>query len=79
MGDASSFGAVYDFDTNTITIPEGKTDKSSISISEIVITLADDYKDELFGDNPGVTTYIINLYLKERGSQEDSPNDPYWT
>ena len=79
LGDASSLGAVYDFDTNTITIPEGRTDESSIPISEIVITLTDDYSDELFGDNPGVTTYTITLHLTERGSQEDSPDDPYWT
>ena len=46
-------------------------DESSPEVAQIVIILSDDYSDEFFGDNPGITKYEIELHLIERGSEED--------
>ena len=56
LGPANSF-ASYDYNSNTILIDEGRTDEYSVKISDIIITLSDDYKDEFLTDDPGVTIY----------------------
>ena len=43
-----------------------------------MLTLTDDYVDEFFGENHGVTEYKFDLNLIERNEEEEDPNDPYW-
>ena len=78
MGSASAF-ANWETGTNAITISEGASTASSAEVSDIRITLTDDYSSDFFDDIPGVTSYSIRLFLIERdASAVLDVDDPYY-
>ena len=54
LGEAATF-AQFISETNSIHIDYGVTDEFSVEVSQIVLTLIDDYTDEFLNENPGIT------------------------